>query len=205
MKYIDFMSDRDDWVMNVSCDEDDFLMNNPLMIDKVYALAPDGKIFLNFNENGNKHIACNADISSFDFDICLMASDDMIPKERGYDKLIRQYFETYFPDLDGVVHFNDGHQGEKLNTLPIVGRRYFDLFGYIYHESYIGLWADREFDQVSRILGKWKYINVIIIKHEHYSVIENVERDALYLKNDSFEMQDRKNFLTRQARNFYLR
>lgn len=202
-KYISFLGDPDNWIMNVSCDIDDFTMNNPVMIDKVYALAPEGKIVLNFNENGNKHIACNADIASFDFDICLLASDDMIPKEPGYDDIIRHYFYLYFRDFDGVVHFNDGHQGERLNTCPIVGRKYFERFGYIYHESYIGLWADREFDEISRTLGKWQYINELIIRHEHYSIKE-IAPDELYLKNDSFEMQDRRNFQVRKARNFYL-
>ncbi|HDY87147.1 MAG TPA: hypothetical protein ENH82_03405 [bacterium] len=204
-KYIDFLSDKENWIMNVSCDIDDLTMNNPLMIDKVYDLAPEGKIFLNFNENGNKHIACNADISSFEFDICLLASDDMIPKEPGYDDTIRHYFGLYFPYFDGVVHFNDGHQGERLNTCPIVGRKYLERSGIIYEESYIGLWADREFDAISRILGKWQYINQVIIRHEHYSLKEGVERDDLYLKNDSFEPQDRANFQLRQARNFYLK
>lgn len=203
-KYIAFLSDKENWIMNVSCDINDLTMNNPKMIDKVYDLAPEGKIALNFNDNGNKHIACNSDIASFDFDICILASDDMIPKELGYDDIIRHYFGLYFKDFDGVVHFNDGHQGEKLNTCPIVGRKYFERFGYIYHESYIGLWADREFDEISRKLGKWQYINELLIRHEHYSIKEGVVRDELYLKNDSFELQDRRNFQTRQARNFYL-
>ena len=83
-KYISFLEDKDNWILNVSCDIDDPTMNNPKMIDKVYDLAPVSNIMMNFNDNGNKHIACNSDITLFDFDIVLLASDDMIPKEPGY-------------------------------------------------------------------------------------------------------------------------
>jgi hypothetical protein len=203
-KYIDYLHDKQNYIMHISCDVDDFSMNNSLMIDKVYSLAPNGKIFLSFNENCNKIEAVNAGISDFDFDIILLASDDMIPRERGYDNIIRKYFGLYFPDFDGVVHFDDGHQHDRLNTLSILGKRYYDRFKYIYHSSYVSLWADNEFDEVSRILGKHQYIEQMIIKHEHPGANASVENDDLYLKNNSFELADRRNYQQRKAMNFNL-
>lgn len=202
--YIDYLADKENFIMHVSCDQDDKTMNNPKMINKVYDLAPDGKILLSFGDNASKIDAVNTDISSFDdCQIVLLASDDMIPKEKGYDQTIRKYFATYFPDFDGVLHFDDGHQHERLNTLSILGMPYFNRFGYIYHPSYNSLWADNEFDDISRILGKRKYIERIIIKHEHPSTGSPV--DDLYRKNNHFENADRKNYYERKKMNFNLK
>ena len=203
-KYIDLLSDKDNWIMNISCDEDDFTMNNVPMIKRIFKLATEDKVVLNFNANKNKIQAVNANISDFDFDIVLLASDDMIPKERGYDNIIRKHFETYFPDFDGVVHYDDGYQHDKLNTLSILGKSYFDKFGYIYHPSYISLWADNEFDEISRTLGKHRYIEQVIIKHEHPGTNMNVINDDLYIKNNAFELADRTNYNQRKAMNFNL-
>jgi hypothetical protein len=202
-KYMDFMEDKKNWIMNVSCDDNDFTMNDPKMINKIYDTFGD-HVRINFNPNKNKHEACNADISSFTFDIVLLASDDMIPKEVGYDNIIRKYFSMYFPNFDGVLHFDDGHQHDKLNTLSILGRKYYDRFGYIYNQEYISLWADAEFDMISRILGKRKYIERVIIKHEHPNIVTTVPYDELYRKNDSAELHDRSVFFKRKAINFNL-
>lgn len=203
-KYIDLLNDKDNWVMHVSCDVDDFTMNNAKMIDRVYALAPEGRIFLSFNENANKIAAVNAGVEDFAFDIILLASDDMIPRERGYDNIIRKHMRTYFPNMDGVIHFDDGHQHDRLNTLSILGANYYNRFHYLYHPSYISLWADNEFDEVSRTLGKHRYIEELIIKHEHPGTNANVVNDDLYLKNNSFELADRTNYNNRKKLNFNL-
>ena len=203
-KYIDLLSDKDNWVMNVSCDEDDFSMNNIAMMKRVFGLASEDKVVLNFNANKNKIEAVNANIADFDFDIVLLASDDMIPKERGYDNIIRKHFATYFPNFDGVVHYDDGHQHDRLNTLSILGKAYYDRFGYIYHPSYVSLWADNEFDEISRILGKHQYIEQLIIRHEHPATNINVINDDLYIKNNAYEAADRANYNQRKAMKFNL-
>lgn len=202
-KYIAFLGDRENYEMNISCDDDDFTMNNPKMINRIYDELGD-KVTISFNPNKNKHQACNADVGSFQFDIVLLASDDMIPKEFGYDNIIRKHFQSYFPNFDGVLHFDDGHQHEKLNTLSILGRKYYDRFKYIYNESYISLWADAEFDMTSRILGKRIYIERVIIKHEHPNIVTTVPYDELYRKNDSVELKDRAMYFKRLAVNFNL-
>jgi hypothetical protein len=202
-KYIDMLADKENYIMNVSCDCDDFTMNNKKMIDAVYNLGAEGKIVLNFNENKSKIEAVNADIGTFDFDICLLASDDMIPKEPNYDQTIREYYQRFFPNYDGVLHFNDGHQRDQLNTLSILGVTYYKRFGYIYHPAYKSLWADAEFDNVSRRLGKRKYFDQVIIKHEHPN-FGYVPNDQLYMKNDSFEGVDKRTYFDRVAQNYGL-
>ena len=202
-KYIDLLHDKENWIMNVSCDEDDFTMNNPKMIKKVYELAPEGHIYLNFNDNKSKIQAVNADVDSFSWNILLLASDDMIPKEPNYDKTIRDLYKRFYPNYDGVLHFNDGYQKANLNTLCIIGYTYYCRFGYIYHPSYLSLYADDEFDLVSKHLGKKMYFDQVIIKHEHPNLGYG-ENDQLYLKNGKLDAIDRKNFRDRKSINFGL-
>ena len=127
----------------------------------------------------------------------------MIPQEQGYDTIIKQSFNKFFPDTDGVLWFNDGYQGSNLNTLCILGKKYYDRFGYIYNPTYVSLWCDTEFTEVSKLLKKVKYIPHIIIKHEH-PVWLGEKWDDLQVKNDSFNNFDRINYEKRKKNNFDL-
>lgn len=201
--YIDKMKDKENWIMNVSCDADDFTMNNGDMISKVYKLGNEGQITLNFNENKSKIEAVNANVGDYDWDICILASDDMIPKEPYYDETIREYYRKFFPNYDGVLHFNDGNQGENLNTLCILGHPYYNRFKYIYHWAYKSLWADAEFDNVSRRLGKRKYFEQVIIRHEHHGYGYG-PADQLQQRNDKLNNIDQKTYFDRVAMNYDL-
>jgi hypothetical protein len=156
-----------------------------------------------FGNNKNKIEAVNADMNDDGYDVILLASDDMIPQEKGYDTIIKQSFKKFFPDTDGVLWFNDGYQGKNLNTLCILGKKYYQRFGYIYNPTYVSLWCDTEFTDVSKILNKVKYIPHVIIKHEH-PVWLGEKWDNLQIKNDSFNDFDKKNYLTRKEKNFFI-
>ena len=122
-------------------------------------IEPCGKIgAINYGlENLSKH-----------YDIIVLASDDMIPRVMGWDKQIVDDMSTYFPDGDGVLWYNDGSKtGDRLNTLSILGTKYYRRFGYIYNPEYKALWCDNEFMEVADILGKQKYLEQVIIRHEH--------------------------------------
>jgi hypothetical protein len=113
--------------------------------------------------------AVNRDLNNYKkhWDIVLLASDDMVPQIKGYDDIIRDNMMFNYPDTDGILFFNDGFQGNKLNTLCILGNRYYQRFNYIYHPDYKSCWSDNEFMVVGNILKKQSYINQVIIKHEH--------------------------------------
>jgi len=196
--YTDFyLKDRKNTVIHISCDADDFTMNNPKMIDRIYQFEKDYEILLSFEDNKSKIQAVNR-IPDIPFEILLLASDDMIPQVKGYDEIIRKDMAMYFPDLDGVLHYNDGFQGENLNTLSIMGWQYYQRFHYIYHPGYISLFADNEFMEVSRRLGKAIYIDRVIIKHEHPDANHQVEFDGLYQKNDQFTRTDQQTWTRRK-------
>ena len=205
------MSTHEDTHFIISCDIDDETMNNDSMIS---AIKSKPKVDICFNENKiiknnqksnftTKINAINSGVKGREFDICLLASDDMHPEEKGFDSIITTDMTRHFPDTDGVLWYNDGYQGEKLNTLCILGKKYFDRFNYIYHPSYITLYCDDEFTQVSKRLKKCKYIDKTIIRHKHWSHADNQnQRDSLDVKNDVFACYDQNNFEQRKSKGF---
>ena len=182
----------------ISCDTDDITMNNTNIISKLKTYP-----FLNyyFSDNKTKVEAINNNIKDKIFDILLLASDDMLPVKKGYDAIIKKKMLKHFPDTDGVLWFNDGFQSNNINTLCIIGKKYYDRFNYIYHPDYKSLYCDTEFTIVSSVLKKVKYFNEIIIKHIQYSIIGELP-DELYIRNDSLEEYDKNIFLNRQKNNF---
>jgi hypothetical protein len=127
----------------------------------------------------------------------------MIPEVEGYDLIIQNEMKKNFPDLDGVIWFSDGYQKNKLNTLVIVGKRYYDRFGYLYHPDYVSFYCDNEFMQVAFLLGKQVYDNRVIIRHEHPdNTKENV--DATYQINNQYVMRDYQMFMLRSQKLFGL-
>lgn len=182
----------------VSCDINDTTMNNNAVKEKLNAY-PNLKYY--FENNTSKVEAINNNIDNVEFDILLLASDDMIPAVPGYDKIIKENMLTYFPDTDGVLWFNDGFQGSNLNTLAIIGKKYYDRFNYIYNPIYKSLYCDAEFTFISKKLNLVKYFNDVIIKHEQYSIVKQ-QPDNLYIRNDSLEPEDKKIFDRRYNSNF---
>lgn len=188
----------------ISCDSDDTDMNNSKIIKKLQSYK---NLYYYFGNNKTKMEAINADVEKhLDFDILLLASDDMTPVAQDYDKIISDNMLANFPNLDGVLHFNDGVVGETLNTLCILGKKYYDRFNYIYYPGYISVACDVEFMLVSQLLGKVKYIDQIIIRHDHPSVKGGFKKDALFARNECKEylVHDKEVLQTRKAQNFDL-
>lgn len=151
----------------VTADNDDQSMNNPQL--KAYLeQIPQCEYF--FGNNDSKISAINADIPEDDWDILVLVSDDMIPEVAGFDNIIREKMTEHYPDLDGVLWFFDGWRRD-LNTLCILGRKYYDRFGYIYHPAYKSFWCDAEFTEVAAKLGKQTFIDQVIIRHLHPDIV----------------------------------
>jgi hypothetical protein len=182
----------------ISCDVDDASMNNPEIIARL-----DSYPFLRyfFSENKSKVEAINNNMEGLQFDVLLLASDDMEPVKEGYDKIIKDKMNEFYPDTDGVLWFNDGFQKGNLNTLVIMGKAYYDRFNYIYHPSYKSLYCDLEFTAVSGLLNKSKYFDEVIIKHVQYSIVKE-EPDALYIRNDMLKTDDLAVYQERRMNNF---
>ena len=108
----------------------------------------------------SKVAACNA-FEMTKWDVLLLASDDMLPVFEGYGPEIERDMLAHFPDLDGALHYNDGNMGPALCTFPVLGRKLYDHFGYVYYPGYKSLYCDQEMTDVLRAMGKLKYIDKV--------------------------------------------
>jgi hypothetical protein len=198
-KYIKLMDDKSTKII-VTCDNDDETMKEDFIKD---VLSQYDNVKLVFGDSKSKIQAINADIEDVDFDIVLLASDDMIPIVKGYDTIIKDKMIGHYPDTDGVLWFNDGHKGKELNTLCILGKKYYNRFNYIYQPDYISVWCDNEFMNVANILNKQTYFPEVIIEHKHPDYGYG-ERDNMYLLNNKNELHDRTTYNIRKENNFYL-
>ena len=198
-KYIDLLDDKSTQII-ISCDNDDNDMKQDF-VSEVISNYDNVKIC--WGGNKSKIEAVNADLNDVEFDILLLASDDMIPIVKGYDTIIKNKMNEHYPDTDGVLWFNDGYQGKKLNTLCILGKKYYDRFGYIYNPEYLSLWCDNEFMDVANILGKQTYFEQIIIQHQHPDWGFG-SRDNTHTLNSKHESHDRNIYNNRKLHNFYL-
>jgi len=202
-RYIAMADDVSKIAFLITADEDDATMNNPSVIEKLEKVKKKYKLAYNFGHSKTKIQAVNADMEKVSgWDIVLLASDDMIPVFKGYDSIIRDDMKEYFRDTDGVLWYNDGGQN-NINTLCILGKKYYDRFGYIYHPDYISLWCDNEFTDVSRILNRVYKSDKIIIEHQH-PVYQKTTYDELYVKNESYYNVDHETYDKRSAIGFDL-
>jgi len=199
--YYDKLSNIENTFFHITCDSDDVSMNNGEVIDKLKSYK---NLTFKFGISQNKIDAVNRDMEEMkNYDIILLASDDMIPQVKGYDEIIRNKMNEFYPDTDGVLWFNDGHQKERLNTLCILGKKYYDRFKYIYYPQYKSTWSDNEFTQVANKLKKQTYFNEIIIRHEHPHCGYG-KMDEIYRLNNINERHDKSLFFNRVNKNFDL-
>jgi hypothetical protein len=54
----------------------------------------------------------------------------MMWQKKGWDKQLIEEMETNYPDTDGVLFHNDGYCQQRLNTMCILGRKYYKRFNY---------------------------------------------------------------------------
>jgi len=145
--------------------------------------------------------ACNRDMSdSGQWDICVLASDDMVPIVNGWDEILIKEMTEHFPDTDGILYHSDGFQ-ERTNTMCILGCKYYNRFNYIYNPVYKSFYCDNEFQAVGDRLGRQKYFKECLFKHEH-PANTGAENDKLYNKNNKLYDLDKKVYTIRSRNQF---
>jgi hypothetical protein len=195
-RYYKFLSGKHDYEFIISMNENDPSMNNIKM--KKYLLNKENLKYF-YGKFRNKVEAINGNLDNVDFDVLLLASDDMIPIVKGYDDIIMKNMKKYFSNTDGVLHFNDGRRGKRLNTLSIMGKKFYDRFGYIYHPDYTSFYCDDEFTEVTKKMKKCRYINQVIIRH---SWVEYTGKDFSYMRNLKYMHLDQRVYAKRKKRGF---
>ena len=184
----------------ISCDNDDASMKDTTELQRVLNRCAWHRIY--YGDNRNKIGACNANMSEIDWewDIVVLVSDDMIPTIRGYDDIIRNHMRARFPDRNGILWFNDGFQGDKLNTLCIYGRAFYEWQGFIYCPEYKSLFCDTELTDKCRgeYADRCLYVPYCIIRHEHPGTGYARNMDKLYEINQRYWNEDMYTYIRRK-------
>jgi hypothetical protein len=201
-QYLTLLSGKNDVRFIITMDEDDATMNNPEMQQWLATRAKNAQIECFYGHSKSKIEACNANLEGVDGDVLMLASDDMVPIQMGYDEIINVAFKEAFPDYDGAIKFWDGLRPKEdpLMTLTVMGFPLYKQFGYIYNPEYKSLYCDNEQTQVCWKLGKLRRCDVCIIQHQWTPE----PFDALHARNENQEMYgvDGETFKRRSANNF---
>jgi hypothetical protein len=210
--YLNKLSGKHQITLVVSMDADDPLCNNPgfrTFLDRKKSDLVN--VIYAYGESKGKINAINRDIPNTPWDILVATADDMEPMIDGWDAVIAEDMLREFPNFDGSINYNtdprletkiDGRpEGWKgLITLPVIGRKLYDRFGYIYHPDYISESCDDEQTLVYTQLGVLRHVDKRPIFHNF-----KPWHDELMIRNMQIgQTVDRKKFLERKEKNFDL-
>lgn len=205
--YLNKSSGKHNITVVVTMDIDDSSMNNNAMRYFLTNKIKDNiNISFSYGKSEGKIAAINRNVPTTDWDIIVSTADDMEPVEQGWDDTIVQDMMREFPNLDGALNYNNdprleakGSEGFKtLITLPVIGRKLYDRFGYIYHPAYKSEWCDNEQTEVFEKLGVLCHIDRRPIIHKW---AEN--QDALMQHNMQIGFSiDRDTYTKRKALGF---
>lgn len=181
----------------VTMDEDDPTMNNDAMRQW---LDSHKHLYYGYGPAAGKIHAINRDMPKEGWDVVVLVSDDMLPLVNGFDDIIAQDMQRCLPAFDGVLHYWDHYRPKEddIVTWTVMGRAFYEQYGFLYYPAYKGMWCDNELTDISRIWGKYARCDAEIIKHQwqKYGVDAIYERD-----NDNFHA-DKTLYEARKAQGF---
>ena len=194
-QYVTKCKDKENTRFLFTFDEDDVSMAN--LQEDIQEMCGSMKYTIVYGKSENKIHAINRDMNT-DFDILLLASDDMIAEVKGYDDVIREKMKLHYPDTDGVLWFNDGYAEDRLNTLVCMGKKYYERFNFIYNPLYKSFFCDNEFMDVANELKKQTYFPLCIIRHTHPANTSDAREDELYKQNNKYWNEDERTYFHRK-------
>lgn len=183
----------------ISCDSDDNMMNNKAI---EHQLNDYPHLILVYDRRVSISESFQRDLSLVEgmYDILIAASDHHIPIQFGYDIIIAEKMRSHYANNEGVLNFQEHDSGKNINSVPVVGKRYYSIFGSLYYPDYQTLpCAQKELTMVSRMLAKETLIIQSLFKPlplaESQSSLEvNYQEndEQLYKKrfNESFGLDD---------------
>jgi len=128
----------------------------------------------------NMVMASNAAAKQATGDILILVSDDMWPTADW-----RHALTMAFRALDGpvVLQLHDGIR-DDIMTFPVMNRAAYELLGYLYHPSYISMFADNDLAETAKALGIYHRCDARIVEHRHYTT-GKAANDATYQHENS--------------------
>ena len=197
-EYVSKLSGKYNVKFIVSMDTNDNTCNNDRMRNFLDNIKQKTNLEYYYGNSKNKIDACNRDIPSDGWKVCVLVSDDMTPRIHGYDRVIMEDMNRYFPNLDGALNYNcGGHAYPHVMVLSVIGNPYYKRFNYIYHPEYTSLFCDEEQTVVARSLNKIVDLDNKIITHDWNDV-----RDDLRKHTEKFYQSDKVVFESRKQRGF---
>lgn len=192
------MSASDNFFIVAKLDEDDMTMNDPLIKERLLSYP---MVIVKWGMSQSKIHAINRDLVDIpDWAIIVCASDDMRFRTHGFDDIIRKHMPE---NLDAFIHCPDDYAKDRICTVSILGKRYYQRDGYIYHSDYFSMWCDDEATEVAKRRGCYIYLPEVSIEHLHYTNDRKAVKDELYWRNDTYN-KDKEVFEQRKARGFDL-
>lgn len=151
----------------ISCDSDDLQMNNDA-VKKRISEYPNTHVI--YGKSESKIHATNRDFYLMpkewsDWDIVCNFSDDQRWSILGWDDMIRADFKQVSSDFSHYMAYLDTDTNGSLSTLFIAGRKWLDMFGFIYDGIFLSLFADNLVEDCAKHLGKYHYTGYTIYKH----------------------------------------
>lgn len=158
------MCRTNEYTILVKADTDDNTMNNREMIDWMAKIP---QIVVAWGLSESKIHAINRDIDKVQvWDILINMSDDMYFLVPGFDFRIIELFKHH-NSTDIFLHLPDGHTGDAISTLSIIGRDYYARDGYVYVPAYKSLFCDNEATEMAKNRGCYKWHNEKLYEHRH--------------------------------------
>jgi hypothetical protein len=176
----------------ISLDTDD-----PNKLDYVNSYVPIFNVNIIFNTNRSAVDAINNAAKQASGDIFIVVSDDTdCPENWAIDLL--KHLEG---KEDFIAKVDDGIQ-PWIITMPIMDRKYYDRFGYVYHPDFLHMFVDTHLSCVADLTGR-RITIPMKFAHLHYSTGASV-KDAVSYKADSTWDQGEQLFLKNYENNFGL-
>ena len=170
------ISDKDYYHVACTIDEDDETMYNKDVIDRILAY---GTTSIQLGKSESKIHAINRSMPDIDWDILICMSDDMIFHTFGFDVMIGVDMLNHFPDYGGLLHYPDQDAKEYLATMYIAGKKFYNIFGFIYDPQFRSLFCDNLVMNVAQKLGRYKYCGYQINVHLN-PAYGHLDRDELF-------------------------
>ncbi len=168
----------------VSADVDDGTMMNSYVYTKIVSEYKNIKIV--YGKSDSKIDAVNRDINNLadywdeaaDWDILVVQSDDMMFLMPNWDEIIRT--EIMAGGLDTLLHIPDQDAKQALATMYIAGRKFYDMFGYIYDPRFKSLWCDNLVQDIAKTLKKYRYVDMPNVIAHLNPVYGHLQRDEMF-------------------------
>lgn len=169
----------------LTLDLDDITVNNGWMQEKLLSYP---RVISYFGMSSSKVSACNRNVPKVLWDVMMLTSDDMVFVKKDFGVKILEDFERFFPNYDGFIHYpTDKKTWDILCTLPVMGIKFYEEHGYIYHPRFQSVYCDTFQTHMAKKIKKYKFIDFQLAEHRHPRWTKEA-KDELYTRNEDKEL-----------------